>query len=378
MSGKPPPVPARSPIVIKKPAPPVTPQKLREQRKVTARLVRRLSEDSIRSPMGPDHVMIEYVDDEGKDAIKRVYVTEVNGTRTLDLYSGWNPDTETHKFPLTTLPAKVCTLSNLQRLWVSHNLLSSLPPDLGQLVSLKELFLHGNSFVEFPLPLCSLKSIEILWLSSNKINVIPDEIQQLKTLKRLHLDANQITELTPALCKLTGLEVLYLNKNKLETVSDDIGNMSGLKRLYLQDNNISEIPSGVCKLKSIKLLFLDDNKIRQMSNEFKTFKLQREANGARITLENNFSLHQSKLSIGNHTQLSLKARRHSDQHEQDLMSRRPLRVSLPGARQSESIPAELHLHYQSRPSYVSSDYKADTLPRTGAIKTRRSTFHAEH
>lgn len=368
------------PFTIKKPPPPTTPQKLREQRKVVARLVRRLSEE-IRSPMGPDYVTIEYIDEFGEDQQKRVYVTEVNGTRQLDLYSGWNPDTEEPRFPLHDLPAKVCTLSNLQRLWVSHNLLKSLPTDLDRLVSLKELFLHRNAFEDFPLPICSLKSIEILWLSSNKIKKIPNEISQLTTLKRIHLDDNKIRCLPPALCTLSTLEVLYLNKNCLETVSNDIGNLTNLKRLYLQSNYITDIPSGISKLSSIKILSLDNNKIHHVPSEFRTFKLHRESQNARITLGDNPSTPQSKskLSLSSLSQLSLKARRHSDQHDQDIVSRRPLRVSLPGTRPSDSLPAELHLHYQTRSSSSFSDrdvgYKADTLPRSGAVKTRRSTYH---
>lgn len=380
-SRKPPPARTTS-FTIKKPPPPTTPQKLREQRKVAARLVRRLSEE-IRSPMGPDYVTIEYIDEGGEDQQKRVYVTEVNGTRQLDLYSGWNPETEEHKFPLRALPPKVCTLSNLQRLWVSHNLLTGLPHDLDRLVSLKELFLHGNAFEDFPLPICSLKSIEILWLSSNQIKGIPNEISQLTTLKRVHLDGNKICTLPPALCTLTSLEVLYLNKNCLETVSNDIGNLTNLKRLYLQSNHITDIPSGINKLSSIKILSLDNNKIHHVPSEFRMYKLQRESHNARITLGDNPSTPQSKskLSLSSLSQLSLKARRHSDQHDQDLVSRRPLRVSLPGTRTSESLPAELHLHYQTRSSsasYVDRDaYKADTLPRSGVGKIRRSTYH-EH
>ena len=363
----------------KKPAPPATPKKIRQERQTTATLVRRLSEDSVKSPMGPDYVTLETTDQDGK--LKRVYVTEVNGTRTLDLYSGWNPELGEHKFPLRMLPPKVCTLSNLQRLWVSHNLLSSLPADLDRLVSLKELFLHANKFKEFPMPLCTLKSLEILWLSNNAIESIPDEVSQLRTLKRLHLDGNLITELTSSVCTLTSLEVLYLNQNELGTVSEDIGNLTGLRRLYLQDNKITEIPSGLCSLKFIKMLFLDDNEICQIPSEFKTFKLERESNGAKISLENNpfsFSTPQnkSKLSLTNIHHLSLKARRHSDQHEQDYMSRRPLRVSLPGPRSAESLPAELHLHRGSVFG-SSGDYKAETLPRSGSLKTRRSTYHEQ-
>ncbi len=382
MSSKPPPArPRTAGLTIKKPPPPATPEKLREQRKITARLVRRLSEE-IRSPMGPDYVTIEYTDEFGEDQHKRVYVTEVNGTRQLDLYSGWNPETEEHKFPLRALPPKVCTLSNLQRLWVSHNRLTGLPIDLDRLVSLKELFLHGNAFEDFPLPICSLKSIEILWLSSNRIKSIPNEISQLNTLKRIHLDGNKICTLPPALCTLTTLEVLYLNNNCLETVSNDIGNLTNLKRLYLQSNQITDIPSGINKLSSIKMLSLDDNKIHHVPSEFRVFKLQRESHNARITFGNNPSTPQnkSKLSLSSLPQLSsLKARRLSDQPDQDYVSRRPLRQSLPGARPSESLPAELHLHYQARSASFSDRdvYKADTLPRSGSVKTRRSTYH-EH
>lgn len=341
--------------------------------------------------MGPDHVTLVVQNEQtGEEVKKKVYVTDVSGTRTLDLYSGWDPDSGQHKIPLKALPSKVCTLTNLQRLWVSHNCLSSLPPQLNQLVHLKELFLHRNNFDEFPTSLCSLPKLEILWLSCNKIMYIPDEIAQLTALKRLHLDSNFIKEVTSSLCQLVNLEVLYLNENTIHVLSKDIGNLTNLKRFYLQHNKISELPDGVCQLKSLKMFYLDFNELRHVKREFSLFQSEQESKGSIISLKGNpIMQRQSKMKLSlnmhpSHSQGSMKTRRYSDQYESDIVSRRPTRVSLPSThpleslRPSDSVPVNmqrLEQQYQSRHPFT----KADTLPRRNTVSmVERGTLYNEH
>lgn len=343
--------------------------KIKKERRITAQLVRQLSEDSLKSPMAPEHVVLEVKNEQtGEMERKKVYVTEVNGIRTLDLYSGWDPDTQQHKLPLKALPVRCCQLTSLERLWVSHNKLSSLPAQLDQLVQLREVFLHRNNFEDVPLSLCKLPRLEILWLSCNKITSIPDEISSLKTLKRLHLDSNFLKELPDSLCQLTSLEVLYLNDNTIFKISEKIGDLKLLRRLHLQHNKITDIPNSICQLTNIETLRLDDNEIRHVKRDFKIYQGDMKSKpGTRvtITMENNpYFTPQSrmKLSVGSMSHPGLKTRRFSDQYEQEVASRRPIRTSQPAPVHhgwaSDSVPMNMSLMDRRE-----VDYKADTLPR---------------
>lgn len=333
-----------------------THSRLRKDRRWTAKLVRRLSEDSIQSPtMVPEFVVVEVKQDFTEVTVRKtVYVTDQNGTKTLDLYSGWNPESQKHKLPLKVLPIKVCQLVTLERLWVSHNKLSTLPPQLDQLTQLRELFLHRNNFEEIPSCVCKLTSLQVLWLSNNKIKSIPDEVAQMSSLKRLHLDNNFIKTLPRSLCELTQLEVLYLNHNAIHDLSESLGKLNQLKRLYLQHNKITELPVGITKLSSIILLLLDDNEIRNVKREFTQYQEHKAAAGHVVSIKNNpFVTPHSKLSLAGISRPStMKIRRYSDQREQEG-NRRPTRVSLPVRSEKEKERI--------------AEHKADTLPRSSPI-----------
>ena len=345
-----------------KAVPPVSPitARLKKERNRARVLVKRLSEEAIQSPvMAPEYVVLEAKNEQTGKLIRRsVYVNDQNGTKTLDLYSGWNPESQKHKVPLHALPEKVCQLTTLERLWVSHNRLSTLPPRFDQLSSLRELFLHRNSFEEIPTCLCKLPCLQLLWLNNNKITSIPHEISQLVSLKRLHLDFNFIKDFPESLCELKALEVLYLNDNAIHHISDAIGNLTNLKRLYLNQNKISDLPYSITKLTNIVLLLLDDNEIRSVKREFSVYQANMEALGKLVSMKNNpFVTPQSKLKlslagIGPPNLAHLRTRRLSDQYEHES-TRRPARVSLP-------INSELE---------HTTEYKADTLPRSSTIST---------
>lgn len=343
--------------------------RFKKERRKTAQLVRQLSEESIKPPMAPEHVVVEVKSEETGEFVRKIiYVTDVNGTKTLDLYSGWNPESQQHKLPIKELPPKVCQIVTLERLWVSHNKLSSLPVQIEQMFRLREVYLHKNNFEEIPTSLCSLPSLEILWLNCNKIKKIPPEIASLKTLRRLHLDTNFIKELPDSLCLLDSLEVLYLNENTIHTISENVGAMKGLKRLYLHRNKITDIPSGLCSLRNIRILNLDDNEIRHVRREFQIYQQEMEATKATISTKNNpFVTPGSKMKLsfsGMHPpHYGSKTRRFSDQYEHTVAARRPLRVSLPG-RSADSYPDQMNVVLSVREPTA---YKADTLPRCSTV-----------
>ena len=239
----------------------------------------------------PESAVFVELENKKDSTKKKVYVTLVSGKKSLDLYSGWDPQLNCHKNPLSALPKEVCSFSFLQRLWASHNQFTSLPPEIGQLTNLTELFLHHNQLDMIPTRLCTLTNLKLLWLNNNKIASVPYEIVQLKSLTRLHLDNNLISSFPDHLCQLTSLEILYLNNNKIQTISSKISDMEDLVRLYLQRNQIVEIPEelGLLLQNSIKLklLRLDNNRISKIPEDFSKYRQDAENRQVVLKFEGN-------------------------------------------------------------------------------------------
>lgn len=313
----------------------------------------------------PEYVDVELKRYDGREARrKRVYVTEVNGTTTLDLYPEWCLEGEELKFKLQALPVKVCSMVSLERLWVSHNNLSSLPTQIDQLTNLRELFLHHNSLSALPTPLCGLQQLQILWLSSNQIKEVPLEITQLKALKRLHLDHNQIEDFPEGLCELTQLEVLYLNHNNLTSICEKLGKMVSLHRLFIHFNKISSIPEGICQLTSLEAFNLQNNEISVVPRDFDRFCRQLEEHNKAIvqTANNPFVVPRmkQKLSVtGAPPSIhSLKAsRRHSEQigHRERASTEGDIRLP------RVSLPFPGGIHEDGIPEHMEQRKKSATL-----------------
>tara|TARA_B100001123_G_scaffold438811_1_gene574388 strand:+ start:190 stop:1080 length:891 start_codon:yes stop_codon:yes gene_type:complete len=110
------------------------------------------------------------------------------------------------------------------------NLLSGqIPPEIGKLVNLEELYLYGNQFT----------------------GEIPSEIGNLTNLEWLHLDENQLSgEIPSEIGNLTKLEYLNLDDNQLiGAIPFEISNLTKLRYLDLSQNQLSgEIPQSICSL----------------------------------------------------------------------------------------------------------------------------------
>lgn len=234
---------------------------------------------------------------------KVVYETEVNGVRTLDLYSGWAVEGEEHKFKIQSVPMNLSSFIHLERLWISHNNLSDLPMQMNQLKNLKQLFLHYNAFVSVPQCIFEMSSLEMLWMSSNELKEIPPEISKLRSLRQVHFEHNNLEHFQEALCDLPSLEVLYLNHNQLVSISANISQVANtLRRLYLNHNKIAMIPETICTLQKLELLYLHNNNISSVPSKFESFCTSlKEKNKAIIQVNNNpyvLPKPRVKLSVG--------------------------------------------------------------------------------
>ncbi|MDZ8109997.1 MAG: COR domain-containing protein [Nostoc sp. DedQUE12a] len=142
---------------------------------------------------------------------------------------------------------------------LSNNQLSSLPPEICQLSSLKTLDLSNNQLSSLPPEICQLSSLETLDLNNNQLSSLPPEICQLSSLTELYLDNNQLSSLPPEFSQLSSLTRLDLDNNQLSSLPPEICQLSSLETLYLQDNQLSSLPPEICQLSSLTLLYLDNN-----------------------------------------------------------------------------------------------------------------------
>ncbi len=165
---------------------------------------------------------------------------------------------------LTTLPAEIGQLTQLQRLYLEGNQLTTLPAEIGQLTQLQRLYLEGNQLTTLPAEIGQLTHLQGLYLEGNQLTTLPAEIGQLTQLQRLFLDGNQLTTLPAEIGQLTQLQRLYLEGNQLTTLPAEIGQLTQLQRLYLEGNQLTTLPAEIGQLTQLQRLFLEENQIKTL------------------------------------------------------------------------------------------------------------------
>ena len=81
--------------------------------------------------------------------------------------------------------------------------LASLPPEIGRLTALQELYLSFNQLTNLRPEIGRLTALQKLDLSGNQLTSLPPEIGRLTALQELDLSANQLTSLPPEIGRLT-------------------------------------------------------------------------------------------------------------------------------------------------------------------------------
>ncbi len=119
----------------------------------------------------------------------------------------------------------------------------------------EELKTAAEVYVSLSGYLLRLGMPEILDLSNQQITFLPPEIGQLTSLRRLDLSGDRLTELPAEIGQLVNLRQLNLNNNLLITLPSTIGQLVNLSQLDLRDNRLSSLPPETLQL--INLEYLD-------------------------------------------------------------------------------------------------------------------------
>ncbi|XP_026877387.2 decorin [Electrophorus electricus] len=194
---------------------------------------------------------------------------------------------------ITTIHTKAfAPLVNLERLYLSKNLLKDVPPNMPK--SLQELRIHENKITKIkkatftglpnilvmelgsnPLAgsavdggaFADLKRVSYIRIADTNITSIPKGLPS--SLSELHLDGNKITKVTAESLKgLKNLAKLGLSHNEISVVENgSLANMPHLRELHLDNNALTIVPTGLPEHKYIQVIYLHANKIGTVGTE---------------------------------------------------------------------------------------------------------------
>jgi internalin A len=170
---------------------------------------------------------------------------------------------------LSSLPPEIVQLTNLQSLNLYDNQLSSLPPEIVQLTNLQTLNLRSNNLSSLPPEIVQLTNLQSLYLSGNQLSSLPPEIVQLTNLQSLHLDSNNLSSLPPEIVQLTNLQSLYLSRNQLSSLPPEIVQLTNLQSLYLSSNQLRSLPPEIVQLTNLQSLNLYNNQLSSLLPEIR-------------------------------------------------------------------------------------------------------------
>lgn len=163
--------------------------------------------------------------------------------------------------------------------------LSELPPELFELIHLRELNISRNKLKKIPVEICLLQNLTTLNIDgtefgtrlqdltphsipSNQLSELPAAIRHLHKLKYLNLRSNQLKALPAEIGELQELTTLDLSGNQIVEIPPEFGQLENLSALNISNNQIKELPSEFSQLKSLSVLNLSGNQILELPPEF--------------------------------------------------------------------------------------------------------------
>ncbi|MBD3319841.1 MAG: hypothetical protein GF350_01965 [Chitinivibrionales bacterium] len=130
--------------------------------------------------------------------------------------------------------------------------------------SVVEMNLSDLPITTIPSCISQLFSLEVLEMYDCSLSVLPPQVGSVRGLKELYLENNQLTTLPGAVCNLTNLEILYITSNQLESFPDDMGNMTSLKEIYADENALAALPWSLFIIDSLEYVDVTNNELTDL------------------------------------------------------------------------------------------------------------------
>ena len=154
--------------------------------------------------------------------------------------------------------------------------LSEFPRSLGKhfvLADTRIADLSRNKLTEIPVECTYFPSLEKFILYHNVIRSIPDNLGSLQSLQLLDLSRNQLSYLPHAVCQLAQLQSLVVNNNKLVSLPEEIGELTNLMNLDVSCNEIAHLPVQIGDLSKLRCLDLRENHLQEVPVELTYLQL---------------------------------------------------------------------------------------------------------
>ncbi|KAL6591974.1 hypothetical protein U3516DRAFT_818681 [Neocallimastix sp. 'constans'] len=181
---------------------------------------------------------------------------------------------------LKELPVEMSELKNLKELGLGHNFLKYIP-DLSRLKKLVMLPIYSNHLEYIGNWICDMKSLEKLDLSDNRLTFIPPGIFKLPKLNYLNIKNNQLRHISCDFCLYSSFSQIDLSSS-LEMIKDEnmdkniiiypyLNNLplSKLDFLDLSHNQLTYIPSILTKL-TLSVMKYQNNKFNSLFKQTST------------------------------------------------------------------------------------------------------------
>lgn len=147
----------------------------------------------------------------------------------------------------TDLPEELLSFTNLETLDLTGNDLSMSNFELlKKMKTIKSLNLTGCNLAAFPLPITELPELEILNFWDNNINSLPDELYNITSLKELIIGNNNLHYLSPKIAQLKNLQSFESSATNICVYPEEMRQLKKLTEIYPSDT-MQYIPQPLIK-----------------------------------------------------------------------------------------------------------------------------------
>ncbi|KAK3793962.1 hypothetical protein RRG08_023057 [Elysia crispata] len=167
------------------------------------------------------------------------------------------------------------SLSNLSKLVLAHNKITSVPPSIANFLNLETIILFNNQIEELPTTLSSMPKLKILNVGMNRLNSLPRGFGACPVLEVLDVTYNNLSEnsLPANFFCLDTLRALYLGDNDFEHLPPEIGRLKNLQILVLRDNDLVAVPKELGELNRLRELHIQGNRLTVLPPELGSLDL---------------------------------------------------------------------------------------------------------
>ena len=119
---------------------------------------------------------------------------------------------------------------------VSFNAVTEFPPELGDLIHLRELNCSNNKLASLPKQIGKLRTMHVLKANGNKLTRLPDELGLCSGLVYMNIGENRLVTVPPTLANLSNIEELHLCNNRMNYFPPTAGLQAKLAKIDLTNN----------------------------------------------------------------------------------------------------------------------------------------------